>query len=110
MDEKLRHLERQAASCDPEMQKRLEREQQRIRPPKKGKPSFLDCKHDIVQTFTECCQVCGYNIHISDKEYLDDLRKQVKRNGSIHNVISSYWKRSIIDRIRFLEKQLDIGP
>lgn len=40
--------------------------------------SYLDCKHKNVQTFTDYCLDCGYNIHTTEKEYLEDLRRKTK--------------------------------
>lgn len=58
--------------------------------------SFLDCKHERVQQFTECCLDCGYNIWTTEKEYLQDLRRKAGKTVN----------RS---EIRKLEKQLGIG-
>ena len=60
------------------------------------KRSFLDCPHNNVQDFTECCLDCGYNIYTTDKEYLKDLKRKAK--VSDHEV-----------EIRKLEKLLDIS-
>lgn len=38
--------------------------------------SFLDCPHNDVQQYTECCYDCNYNIYMSNEEYLDKLQKK----------------------------------
>lgn len=53
--------------------------------------SFLDCPHKNVQQFTECCLDCGYNIWMSEKDYLKRLEKEARPN-----------------KIRALEKELGI--
>ena len=45
------------------------------------KKSFLDCPHNNVQDFTECCMDCGYNVWTTKKEYLADLKRQAERDG-----------------------------
>lgn len=60
------------------------------------KLSFLDCPHNNVQQFSECCLDCGYNIWTSKKDYLRDLRKQAGTS-----------KKE--PEIRALEKKLGIG-
>ena len=62
------------------------------------KKSFLDCPHNNVQQFTECCLDCGYNIYTTKKEYLADL----KRNASLKGVDNTTIE------IRELEKRLGI--
>ncbi len=59
--------------------------------------SFLDCPHTNVQQFTECCMDCGYNIYTSEKQYLEELRKEV------HGKKSAFMKE-----IRELEAELGI--
>jgi len=58
--------------------------------------SFLDCKHQNIQQFTECCLDCGYNIYTTETEYLEDLRRKVG-------------KTALTDEIRELERTL-AGP
>ena len=60
-----------------------------------ARKSFLDCKHENVQEFTECCLDCGYNIWTTKKEYLKDLQRQAGGKN--------------VEEIRKLEKQLGIG-
>jgi len=60
------------------------------------KKSFLDCPHDNVQQFTECCLDCGYNIYTTREEYLNDLKKQAIKKG-------------VDPEVRDLEKKLGIG-
>jgi len=58
--------------------------------------SFLNCPHKNVQLFTEYCLDCGYNIYTTERQYLEDLRSQVKG------------KQKHIKEIRKLEKELGI--
>jgi hypothetical protein len=58
--------------------------------------SFLDCPHKNVQDFTECCLDCGYNIYMTEEEYLKKLRRKVKDSDPVTK------------EIRELEKQLGI--
>jgi hypothetical protein len=46
--------------------------------PKKKRVSFLDCPHKRVQDFTECCMDCGYNIYMTEAEYLAELRREAR--------------------------------
>lgn len=46
-----------------------------------AKRSFLDCPHNNVQDFTECCLDCGYNVYMSKEEYLESLKEDARRAG-----------------------------
>jgi hypothetical protein len=61
------------------------------------KVSFLDCKHINMQSFTECCLDCGYNVYTTKAQYLADLQRQVDDADPV------------VKNIRFLEKKLGIG-
>ena len=63
-----------------------------------AKISFLDCPHNNVQQFTECCLDCGYNIYTTKEEYLQELKKEADRKGV----------DKITKEIRELEKELGI--
>lgn len=45
--------------------------------------SYLDCPHNNVQQFTECCLDCGYNIYTTKEEYYLDLQRQVGTAESV---------------------------
>jgi len=59
------------------------------------KYSYLDCPHQNVQDWTEYCFDCGYNINISEQEYLEDLRRQAKeaKNSPMHDEIRDLERR-----------------
>lgn len=65
-----------------------------------SKISFLDCPHRNVQQFTECCLDCGHNTWTTEKEYLQWLKDEVKRNRELND--------PTIKEIRRLEEQLGI--
>jgi hypothetical protein len=46
-----------------------------------SKISFLDCPHNNVQEYSECCLDCGYNIYTTNTEYLNSLNKELLRKG-----------------------------
>ena len=64
------------------------------------KISFLDCPHNNVQDFTECCLDCGYNIWTTKDEYKKDLRKRLEIQTGGHTYKDSETKA--------LEKALSI--
>lgn len=43
--------------------------------------SFLDCPHNNVQEFTECCMDCGHNIYKSKEQYLKELKEEAVAKG-----------------------------
>lgn len=43
--------------------------------------SYLTCPHNNVQSFTEYCLDCGYNIWTTVEEYKESLKKQVESRG-----------------------------
>lgn len=63
----------------------------------KKRISFLDCPHNNVQQFSECCLDCGYNIYMSDDEYKKELQRELRERGDGDPTI------------RALEKKLGIG-
>ena len=60
--------------------------------------SFLDCPHNDVQQFTECCLDCGYNIHTTKEEYLKTLQKELEGKA----------EDELTKQIRDAEKKLGI--
>ena len=40
--------------------------------------SYLDCPHNNVQEFSECCLDCGYNIYMTEKEYKERLQEEIR--------------------------------
>jgi hypothetical protein len=63
-------------------------------PKKYKRQSYITCKHKNVQSFTECCLDCGYNVWTTDKDYLKELQNEAREPG--------------ITSIRVLEKLLGI--
>jgi hypothetical protein len=45
-----------------------------------GRKSYLTCPHNRVQQFTDCCLDCGYNIWTTEKQYLEELRKEANES------------------------------
>lgn len=58
--------------------------------------SFLTCNHVNVQSFTDYCLDCGYNLWMTEEEYKKRLEEEVKRAGLL------------ISQIDILEKALGI--
>ena len=66
--------------------------------------SFLNCPHNNVQEYTECCLDCGYNRYISKEEYLLDLQKQIEQRDR------RVWEEDpVVKEIRKAEKTLGVG-
>ncbi len=68
-----------------------------------AKVSFLDCPHNNVQQFTECCLDCGYNIYTTEEEYLKDLKEKAREKRRKDK------SGAVANEIRELEKELGIG-
>lgn len=52
-------------------------------------PDFLDCPHRNVQTFTEFCLDCGWNIWTTDKQYYEEMARRnraerIRKNNEIY--------------------------
>ncbi len=60
--------------------------------------SYLDCPHNNMQQFTECCLDCGYNVWTSKEEYLRELQREADKVGA----------DKLTKSIRDLEKKLGI--
>lgn len=59
--------------------------------------SFIDCAHHAVQQFTDYCLECGYNINMTNEQYLAELTREVREQDPT------------IQKIRAMEKKLGIG-
>ena len=51
--------------------------------------SFLTCPHKNVQQFTECCLDCGYNIWMTEKEYLKKLEEEAREKNVLNKKITN---------------------